>query len=173
MATTYSYAGESRIEYELRAAFAGDSEGGRVARIAHRTLWSAAGGSVPTISGWLKGTFTAAAGDLLLAHATDPLQGMGDSIYSDGFTVAGSKLKALYIRNGDAAQSMTILRGALLGLPIFVNPSDGITIQPGGRVWLEFPTGTDALASGGNDKLEVTVSGAHTAASDILAIYGP
>lgn len=173
MATVYSYSGVSRIEYELGVSFSSDSEGGRYGRLNDRTIWSPAGGTAPTIAGWLKGTFTAAAGDLLLAHPTDPLQGMGDSVYSDGFTAAGNRLKALYIRNADATQSMTILRGALLGLPIFVNPSDGLTIQPGGKIWLEFPTGTDVLASGGNDKLEVTVSGAHTAASDILAVYGP
>lgn len=172
MATTTSYSGETLLQHEYRVNFSADSEGSRVARVTDRLTWAATGGTGPTLSGWLKGTFTPAAGDILLAHATDPLQGMGDSVYSDGFTVAGSKVKGIWLRNNDATQSFTVARGALNGADIFDAAGDSITLAPGNQLWLFFKAGKSALTTGSNDKLTISVTGAHTTASDILVIYG-
>jgi hypothetical protein len=161
------------LQIALRAAYSGDRDGGEEARAALSVAFAPTGGTAPTLSGFLKGTVAAAAGDLLLAHATDPLQGMGDARYSEGFAVAGTKLKLLFIQNNDPTNSVTIIRGAANGLPIFAAAGDGLTILPGGVLFLYDPAGlTAALVSGSNDKLTASVSGG-TPSCEIICGYGP
>ncbi len=119
----------------------------------------------------MRGTGTAAAGDLLLAHATDPLQGMGDAAYAPGFTVASSKLKTLVIQNTDSTDSITVARGAANGLPVFDAASDAITLAPGDFFIYHKKAGTAALTTGSNDKLTISVS-AGSPTFEIMAIYG-
>jgi len=173
MATTVTYSGVMRLAVELIGRFTVDTTGGRTAKTDQTINWSAAGGSDPTLAGFLAGTVSVAgATDLLLAHATDPFQGGGDAAYSDGFTVAGSKLKLLWIRNTHATGSLTVARKATNGLPVFDAASDAVTIQPGG-IWMTYlPTGTAALTTGSNDGLTVTPSSG-TVTAEVVVAYGP
>lgn len=172
MATTTVYSAALSLKALARAAFSGDSTGGRTIEETLNLTFAAAGGSDPTISGFLKGTVTVAAGDLLLAHATDPFQAMGDAGYSDGFTVAGSKIKLLIIRNSDATRSITVARAAANGLPIFDTAGDSVTIPPGGVFLFYLPTGTAALTTGSNDALTLTPSAGNPTA-EVTVFYGP
>lgn len=172
MATTTVYSGTLTLKALARVAFSGDSTGGRTAEETINLIFAAAGGTDPTLSGFLKGTVTVAAGDILLAHATDPFQGMGDATYSDGFTVAGAKLKLIVCRNAHATASITVSRAASNGLPIFAAAGDGITIPPGGFFCLYLPTGTAALTTGSNDALTLAPS-AGSPTLEVTAFYGP
>lgn len=173
MALTTTYSGSLSLAIALRSAFGGDYSGGQEAEERLSVTFAAAGGTAPTLSGFLMGTADAAAGDWLLAHATDPFQGMGDATYSAGFTVAGTKLKLLYIKNEDATNSVTIIRGAANGLPIFAAAGDGLTILPGGVLLLYDPAGlTAALTTTSNDKLTLSVSGGSPDLT-VLCGYGP
>jgi hypothetical protein len=135
-------------------------------------VFAAAGGTAPTLSGFLKGILTTAAGDILLAHATDPFQSMGSAEYSPGFTVASSKLKLLVIRNTHASISFAVARKSTNGLPIFDAASDAVTVTAGGCFVYYNPAGTAALTTGSNDALTITpVSGNPTAV--LSAFYGP
>ena len=172
MATTYAYSGSSAISLQANVAFSGDYSGNQRAERAVTRTYAAAGGTAPTISGFLNGQLTVAAGDILLAHATDPFQGMGDAAWAEGFTVAGSKLKALYLRNCDTTRSIVVARGAANGLPIFDAAGDSITLQPLGTYFMEWPSGLAALTTGSNDKLTLTPS-AGNPLMDLMAVYGP
>lgn len=172
MANTNSYRGSSSLSFQASASFSGDTQGSRTGAWAFTRTYSPAGGDSPTISGFVRGTITVAAGDLLLAHASDPFQGMGDATYSDGFTVAGTKIKAIAFRNCSDSLSITIARGAANGLPIFDAAGDAITLPPLGCFVLEFPSGTAALTTGSNDKLTLAPSSG-SPTMEILVIYGP
>jgi hypothetical protein len=174
MATTTAYSGTTSIIQTLTCVLSGEKTGSENAQISKNLTWAAAGGTAPTISGWLIGTGTAAAGDLLLAHATDPLQGMGDATYSEGFTVASTKLKGLYLENlsTTAGQDITIIRGAANGLPIFAAAGDGITLAPGDFIYLFIKAGTAALTTTSNDKLTLSVA-AGSPTFRLVAAYGP
>jgi hypothetical protein len=157
----------------LSAIASVDAQGTLGVRETLDLTFAAAGGTDPTISGWVNGTITVAAGDLLMAHATDPFQGMGDSSYGPpGFTVASTKLKLLYMKNLHATISINVIRGAANGLPVFTAAGDGIDIPAGGALLIYYPTGTAALTTTSNDKLTLApASGSPT--MDVLAIYGP
>lgn len=173
MAITTALSGSFLLQILLRSAYSGDRSGGEDAEKRLSVTFTPAGGADPTLSGFLSGTVTAAAGDLLLAHATDPFQSMGDSEYSQGFTVAGTKLKLLYLENTDDAETVTVLRGAANGLPVFAAAGDGRTLGPGEVMLLYNPVGlTGALTTGSNDKLTLAVSGG-TPALLAIAGYGP
>jgi hypothetical protein len=124
------------------------------------------------VSGFLAGQFTAAAGDLLLAHATDPLGAMGSETYSAGFSPASSKLKILAIQNTDATNTVTVARAAANGLPIFAAAGDGTTLDAGGCFFWFNKAGTAALTTGTNDALTISVGGG-TPICNLVAIYGP
>jgi hypothetical protein len=170
MSITRTYAGSVNLGIALSVSKSGDVTGKDSAALTAALAFAAA--VAPTISGFLSGVFVAAAGDLLLAHATDPLQAMGDAAYSDGFTVAGSKLKFLFIRNNDGTNSVTISRGATNGLPVFDAAGDSVTLGPGDWFLFFKKAGTAALVTGTNDKLTIAVSGG-TPSCDIVAVYGP
>ncbi len=172
MADTITYSGNASIVASLNAAISGDKTGAQAAALSKVLTFAASGGTAPTLSGFFKGTITAAAGDLLLAHASDPLQGMGDATYSQGFTVAGTKLKFLYIENTDTTNSITISRGTTNGLPIFNAADDAITLAPGDFFLYYKAAGTAALTTGTNDKLTIAVSGGSPTAT-VIAAYGP
>ncbi len=172
MATTNTYSGQSALSLSANVAFSVDTTGNRRCSRSVTHTYAVAGGTAPTISGFLSGQITVAAGDILIAHATDPFQGMGDSVYSDGFTVAGSKLKALYLRNCDETKTIIIARGAANGLPIFEAANDAITLQALGTFFMEWPAGLAALTTGSNDKLTLTPS-AGNPLMDFTAFYGP
>lgn len=174
MALGISYSGNLNLEMLLGVAFSTDAGGSKTARRVIEIAFAAAGGDAPTISGWVNGTVSlSAATDLLLAHATDPFQGIGDSGYSDGFTPAGAKIKAVIIRASTAnTGTVKIERSTLNGAPLFDTANDSVTLQAGGLFVLTFPTGTAALTTGTNDALTLTPS-TGTQAADITIIYGP
>ena len=172
MSVTTTYSGSVSLALRLAAALSGDRTGSEVATASDSITFAAAGGDAPTLSGFLSGTAAAAAGDWLLAHATDPLQGMGDAAYSEGFAVAGTKLKLLYIKNNNSTNSATIARGATNGLPLFDTAGDSITLAPGDIFLFYKKAGTAALTTGSNDKLTVSVSGG-TPSLTVVAAYGP
>ena len=173
MAETYTYGAQTSLSTVCSVALAGDRLGSVAATFLKDITWDVAGGTPPTVTGFMNGTGTAAATDALLAHATDPLGTMGDAAYSEGFTVAGSKLKLLIIENLDATNTLTISRGAANGLAIFGAASAAMPIPHGGVfVWYD-PTGavTGALTTGSNDKLTFAVSGG-SPTYQLLAVYG-
>lgn len=172
MATTVVYSGSLKVQADARAAFSVDTLGGRSVQQLIEKLFAAAGGEAPTLSGFLRGTLAVSVGDILLAHATDPFQAMGDSAYSDGFTVAGSRLKLLLCENKDGTNSVQIARGSTNGLPIFVAAGDGVDVGPGGAFLWYHPTGTATLTTGSNDKLTLTPS-AGSPSMEVVAFYGP
>ena len=172
MAVTTTYSGTVQLAINFNCAFSGDRDGSEAAAYRLLTTFAASGGTAPTISGFLKGTITAAAGDILLAHATDPLQSMGDAGYSEGFTVASTKLKFLYIENLDTTNTITISRGTTNGLPIFNAADDAITLAAGDFFCYYKKAGTAALTTGSNDKLTIAVGGGSPTAT-IIAAYGP
>lgn len=173
MATTTTYSGNLDLTLALRGAYSADSTGGRVLKRTEAIVFAAAGGTAPTLSGFLNGTGTfAGAVTLLLAHATDPFQGAGDAVYSDGFTVAGARLKVLCIEHTGASGTLTIARAAANGLPLFDAASDAVTLDPGGILLIYLKTGTATLTTGSNDGLTITPS-AGTITADISVAYGP
>lgn len=169
----YTYLGDLSIGMNVIVTASGDPISGnmRLAETFAANL-AAAGGTAPTVSGFLAGSIVAAAGDLLFAHATDPFGAMGSETYSAGFTVAGSKLKLLYIRNTDSTNTITISRAAANGLPIFNAASDAMTLDPGDVFFYHKKAGTAALTTGSNDALTIAVGGGSPTA-DVVAIYGP
>lgn len=170
MSSSAVASGSLQLAAALASAFGGDTSGQRAGRIeVARTF----GASDIQVDGWFKGTMIAAAGDILLAHATDPLGAMGDAAYSDGFAPAGKKLKLLIIRNNDLVNSITVKRKASVGLVIFDTAGAGISLTPGGVYCYLDPTGagTGALTTGANDALTIGVSGGAPTA-DVLAVYG-
>lgn len=167
MATTNTPSGTISLTASLFNTFTGDSTGNRSQQVSVTKLLD----SVNTpIAGFFKGEAIAAAGDWLLAHASDPLSGMGDAAYSDGFTVSGKKLTLLLIVNKDATNSITITRKTAAGLPIFEADGDAIIIKAGGIFMYFNPTGTAALTTTVNDGLTIAVSGG-TPACDVMAAY--
>lgn len=172
MATTYTYSGQLVTSLEGSVTFSGDATGTQKGSGGGSVAFAASGGTAPTTSGFLKGTLTISApGDILLAHATDPFQGFGDAVYASGFTVAGSKLKSLLIRNTGSSGSVVIIRAAANGLPIFQAAGDGIELAAGDVFLWHKTAGTAALTTGTNDALTLTPTG--TATLEVTAVYGP
>lgn len=176
MATTRTQSGTLQVFPKFRVALSGDAQGGAETLDSLRLsqTWNADGIGDPDFVGWVYGTLTVTAGDILLAHASDPFGTMGDATYSDGLTVAGKKLKALYLYSpATNVANITVARKATNGLTVFLAASDGLTLTPGG-VWLwTDPVGsvTGALATGSNDALTLTPS-AGTPTLYLLAVYG-
>lgn len=171
MSITTTLSGTLSLTAALRSTLSGDLSGYEAAALSEALTFAAAGGDAPTISGFFQGTAVGAAGDWLLAHASDPLQGMGNARYNSEFTVAGTKLKLLFVKNNDSSNSVTISRGTN-GLPIFDASGDSITLAPGDFFLFYKKAGTGVLTTGSNDKLTIAVSGG-TPNLAVLAAYGP
>lgn len=173
MATTYTYGGSRQVILEFLAVASVDQTGTTKARVDSSRTFAAAGGADPDTSGYLKGALSVSgSGDILLAHATDPLQSFGDATYSPGFTVAGAKIKAIYLKNTAAAGNLTVARAAAAGCPIFDGAEDSVVLQPGDVFYREFAAGTAALTTGANDAVTLTAS-AGTVTADLWVVYGP
>ena len=172
MALTTTLSGSATLQASFKSVFSVDRAGEESVAFSDLLTFAASGGDAPTISGFFKGTATCAAGDWLLAHASDPLGTMGDAGYNQGFTVAGAKLKLLYIKNLDATNSITVARGAAAGLPIFDAASDSITLAPGDIFIYYKKAGTAAITTTVNDKLTISVS-AGSPTCTVIAAYGP
>lgn len=173
MATTYTYSGTRLLALHANVTATGDQQGTMEASVSTSRSFAPAGGDAPTVSGYLKGNLTVSgSGDIALAHASDPLGSYGDSGYSPGFTVAGTKIKAFLFRNTDATNNITVTRKAATGCPIFGAAGDAVTLGPGDVLYLEFAAGTAALTSGANDALTLA-PGAGSPTAEILVAYGP
>lgn len=169
---SYTYSGNLGISIGSQAlADAGYS--GSISLIESlAVIFSAAGGTAPTLSGFVKGSIVVASGDILMAHASDPFQSMGSAEWSPGFIPASSKLKLLYIKNTHASLSITIARAASNGLPVFDAASDALTLGPGDVFLWTKQAGTAALTTGSNDALTLTPSSGSPTAT-VVALYGP
>jgi hypothetical protein len=97
---------------------------------------------------------------------------MGNAQYSEGLTVAGTRLKLLYLwANPANTAAVTVARAASNGLEIFTAAGAGITLVPGGRLIWEDPLGIGPLATGTNDALTLTPDSG-TPTVTLLAVYG-
>lgn len=173
MAASYTVTGSLQISMQANASGSGDVAGTLQCSESDAFTFASAGGTAPTISGWVNGELSlSSATDLLVAHATDPFQGAGDASYfPPGFSVASSKLKAIRIKNTHASASCDVQMGASNGLPIFKAASDGLTLAPGDEFVLFIKAGTAALTTTSNDKLTLTPSASCTL--EVTLIYGP
>lgn len=169
MATTYTPSGTLTITPTFQTVASVDQTGQFLSGMA--AITKTFNSTNTTISGYFYGTAVCAAGNWLMAHATDPLQGMGDAAYSPGFTVASSKLKLLIVQNVDSTNTITISRGTSNGLPIFDAADDSITLTAGGVFVYFNNAGTAALTTTSNDKLTIAVGGG-TPNAYVLAAYG-
>lgn len=172
MATTNAYSGNSAVTLTAQAAFSGDTSGNRRASLSVTRTYAASGGTAPTVSGFLRGLVTVAAGDILLAHASDPFGAMGDSTWYDGFAPASSKLKALLLKNCHASIGITVSRGAANGLPFLAAASDAFYLQPNGLFFMEWPDGLAALTTGSNDKITLAPDSGNPT-MELMAVFGP
>lgn len=172
MSVTRTTSGTLSLKTLLGTLVTGDWGGGEALNSAITITLAATGGAAPTVTGWMKGTLSlSGAVTLLLAHATDPLQGAGDATYSPGLTVASSKLKGLIIKvDSSSGGNLTIERPAN-PLPIFNALGDALTLDPGGMFVFFLEDGTAALTTGSNDALLITPS-AGTVTGTIIALYG-
>jgi hypothetical protein len=174
MATSTVYSGRLAVDLLLQAVLSGDKAGVEKTPddLGLSVRFGAAGGDAPTLSGFLHGEGSiSGATTLLLAHASDPFQGAGDASYSEGFTVAGSKLKVLALINTGSV-NLTVARAASNGLPILDANGDALTLDPGGMLLLYRPAGTVALATGTSDGLTITPASG-TGNFQLAAGYGP
>jgi hypothetical protein len=174
VATVRSYGGNLGLTLLAQYLASVDGAGGEAINLRKSLTFAAAGGDAPTLSGWVYASeITAAAGDWLIAHASDPFQGMGDAAYSPGFAPAGAKVKLLYIlADGDNTETITIARGATNGFPLFDAANDSVTLAAGDFLLRYWQAGSAALTTTSNDKLTVSVSGAGPLLS-VLILYGP
>lgn len=175
MAVTTAYSGSHVVQIRFTATLSGDKSGLETVKDDLSITWAAAGGTAPTLTGALYGPISVTgAQDILLAHATDPLQGTGDATYTEGGTPSAgvSKLKFLRVRNTHATATLAVARKAANGLPIFSAASDAIVIEPGGYWDWYAPAGSAALTTGSNDGLTLTPS-AGTVTGFLMAAYGP
>lgn len=171
MATTRAYSGTWRSSLLLQILATIDASGGEAVNKQDSVTFAASGGTAPTITGWLNGALSVTGAiTLLLAHATDPLQGAGDATYSPGFTVAGSKPKLLRIVNTHASASLVVSR-PVNGFPFPDAQGDAITIPAGGKIMMEWPAGLATLSTGSNDALTLTPS-TGTVTGEITVVYG-
>jgi hypothetical protein len=176
MAVTRTFAGTLLIDPDFRQVLSGDARGGpSLEELKFLQTWDNDGGDDPHLSGWLYGTLSVgASGDIELANASDPFGSFGDAVHSDGLTVAGKKLKLLYLRADSAnTQNVTVTRKATVGLPVLNADGDQFTLTPGGLfLWVD-PAGDKigALTNDANDVLTLApVSGTQTLY--LLAVYG-
>ncbi|MGV3721981.1 MAG: hypothetical protein ACO1SX_13800 [Actinomycetota bacterium] len=171
MATTRTYSGSRTRKLVLQILATVDASGGEAVNKQDTTTYAASGGTQPTITGWLNGALSVTGAiTLLLAHATDPLQGAGDAAYSPGFTPAGAKVKYIRIKNTHASASLVASRPAN-GLPFLDAENDAITILAGSTIELEYNAGLAALTTTSNDALLLTPS-TGTVTGEITVVYG-
>jgi hypothetical protein len=170
MATTYAVSGVLNLTLNIKVTASGDQTGTTNLDISELLRFAPSGADAVITGGW-KGTAVCAAGDWLMAHASDPLGSMGTAAYSPGFTPASSKLKLLVVINEDGTNSITIARKTTNGLNIFPTADHSITVAANGIfVWYS-PAGSAALTTGSTDGLTIAVSGG-TPSATVLAGYG-
>jgi hypothetical protein len=172
MAVTTAFSGTHVDQPSFRFSLSGDATGTEIFEDPLTTQWDAAGGDVPTGTAAFKGTATiTGAQDLLLADATDPLQGTGAGSWSRDAAVSGVlKLKYLRIRIVSGAK-LTVARGAANGLPIFSAAGDGLQF---GKLFEWFDDDgavTGVVTTGASDKVTCTPS-TGTVVAVVLTVWG-
>jgi len=94
-------------------------------------------------------------------------------VLSDGFTVAGSKLKFLMFESLDSTNNITIATPASNQFPLIQAASQSLKVlMPGDIFMFYIKAGSSALTTGSNDALALTAS-ASTPTCQITALYGP
>lgn len=174
MATTFTFSGSLNIaSISGEVDFGGDKSGQQTVTDKLTVAFTASGsGTPPTITGFFSGNAAVTgSADIQLAHLNDPLQTFGDASYSDGFTVAGSKLKCLALRNKDTANSVTVTRKTGAGLPILSVDGNAFPLAVAGFYLWYSQNGTAALTNASNDTLTLAPS-AGTPNVQVTALYG-
>lgn len=176
MATTSTLgAGSTTMKADARASYTGDTLGDiQPGGPSFSKNWAAAGGTVPTQSGWLYGTIVVPAAGLtiLLASASDPFGTGGDSVpMPAGFNPVGAKVKELFIRNKSLTVALEVARPAN-GLPIFKASGDARDLAACDAMHLYMEAGLAALVSGSNDAILLTAASA-TVDAEVFVRFGP
>lgn len=180
MAVTYTFSGSAQFNIQAQVAFGGDQAGQQSVSFNPGIItFAASGGTAPTMTGFVAGTAnaTTATLNLLLAHATNILNAFtATAVYSDGFTVAGSKVKYLCIKNTDAANTLTIKTPVTaIQFPVIQATAQSFAaLNPGGIFQWYDPTGlpSTGLTTGTNDALTL-VSNSGTCGFSVMVIFGP
>lgn len=177
MAQTNTYSGALTILAQGKNTLGGDTSGEQKGTVNKSITFSASGGSAPTISGFFSATATlnGSAANLLLAHATNPFTNLnaGTVTYSDGFTVASSKLKLLIFENLDNSIAITIGTPSANRFELIQANSQSLRALAAGDIFMFYmKAGSAALTTGSNDAIALTpASGSPTL--QVSAFYGP
>lgn len=178
MAATYATTGSLDLQAYFQATGSVDVTGALKKAISLAITFTESGGTEPDLAGFLSGTGSiSGAVDMLLANATDPMQGAGDAIYfPPAYAPSGTgKIKFVYFKNTTAAGGgkLKIERGALNGLPIFDAAGEGLEIPAQGALMLCLYDGSvgGAITTTSNDKLTVTPS-TGTVTFEMVVAYG-
>lgn len=127
-----------------------------------RTLKTGASAPEIEVDGGWEGvaTVTTTPTSIQVAHATDPLQGLGDVAPAQGYVPTGKKLRALKLENLSAADSITASIPATLGLAgTGLAANDKIAVlQPRAGWGQTFPNNTTGLTAGTNDAIALVAS---------------
>lgn len=177
MANTRTPTGSVQASATLTHTLAGDEVGSPTMTLAN-TQAILAGAALPNIDGdtgfYGVATCTSTPTDIELAHATDPLQGLGDATQFQAQSPASKKLKALMMKNLSAAAYIDVTNHATLGLAGMGWAASQLIkrIMPNGCLLWTDPAGSTAMVNDTNDHVTLTAqTGTPTLA--ILAIYGP
>jgi hypothetical protein len=177
MAVTYVFAGSLQINSGAQVTFSGDQTGIPQTAFNSTITFAATGGTAPVIAGFVKASVNAStvSTNILLAHATNILTNFsGTAVYSDGFTVAGQKVKELIIINNDATNNITVGTPSANSFPIIAATNQSLAVlHPGGLFVFYDPTGfpSGGLTTGTNDAISV-ISSAGTPNFTVMVKYG-
>lgn len=179
MAVTYTYSGSLNYNFNATVTFGGDQGGNQQGTFSPTIIsFGTSGGSAPTLSGFVKGSVNATTGtaNLRLAHATNVFVSCGGTAtYSDGFTVAGSKVKLLAFQNNDTTASITIVSATANGFTLMSTTASSLApLLPGGIHTFYFPSGwpSGGLTAGTNDQLGI-LADVGSPSLTVLVCYGP
>ena len=177
MATTRTPTGSVQATHSLSHTLTGDEVGSPTISLQNQQSVQA-GAALPNIDGDTGfhgvATVTTTPTDIELAHATDPLQALGDATQFQGQSPASKKLKALLLKNLSAASYIDVKMPATLGLAGLGFAASQLIkrIMPNGHLSWSDPGGSTAMVNDTNDHLELTAQ-VGTPQLEILAIYGP
>ncbi len=174
MATTVTPAGAISASISLSNLLAGDQSGAPTigASVSRTMKVSAAAPEIEVGGGWYGIATATTVTSISLAHATDPLQGLGDAAPAQGYSMTGRKLCALYMENLSSTITVDVKVPAANGLVSLGWAASGwvCVLQPYGFFCMSFPAGSATLTAGTNDLITLTTSSS-TAQVKIVALF--
>lgn len=175
MAVTATPSGSFSLSVALQNALSGDQGGTATlsASVARTLKVSATAPEIEVGGGWYGvATTTTTPTTIQLAHATDPLQGLGNAAPAQGYTPATHKLCAIYMENQSATVTVTVIAAATNTLAGCGWAASDVmwSLQPYGVFGGTFPAGSTALTAGSNDGVTLTAS-ATTADVKIVCLF--